>query len=383
MPYKYYLNEPFLKGNEKEYVLDVLNSGWLSINGKHTKIFEQKFAELMGVNNALAVQSGTSALHTSLLALGVGKGDKVVVPNYTCAASVTTVLQCGAKPLIVDIEPDTFGINPEILKELVIKEKPRVISQVHVYGFPAKGLEEIINLCREEKISLLEDCCEAHGAEYKSKKVGSFGEISAFSLRSEKMMGVGEGGMVITDDKKLIESATYWATRASPFRGDQQPYWYNYFYSGVGFNYRMPHILGAIGRGQIENFPEILRRKVAVGKKYRELLGGMEGIQLQGEAPDSSPVYWLNFVKLKDKSTDSVHKIGERLMREGVEVRPPFWPLGNQKVFEEFAYGSQAVGNSLFAHGLILPSSVFLADNNCKGVEEVVDLFLECKKSID
>jgi len=214
---KYYLNEPYLKGDEEKYVLDVLRSGWLSVKGKHTKIFERKFAELVGVSHALAVQSGTAALHTSLLALGVKEGDRVVIPNYTCSASVTTPLQCNATPVILDVENETFGLNAGGLEKYIKKEgKPKAVMVVDVYGFPARDKEKIIDICKKEDIYLIEDCCEAHGAKYKGKTLGSFGDIAAFSTRSEKMMGVGEGGLIATDDDELIENAFYWAARASP-----------------------------------------------------------------------------------------------------------------------------------------------------------------------
>ena len=143
---KYYLNEPYLKGKEKEYVLDVIESGWLSVKGKHTKIFEQKFAEMVGVKYALAVQSGTAALHTALLALGVGKGDKVVIPNYTCAGNITSVLQCQATPVILDVEKDTFGLDANRLEEFLKQEKPKVVMTVHIYGFPASDTKKIGSL---------------------------------------------------------------------------------------------------------------------------------------------------------------------------------------------------------------------------------------------
>ncbi len=379
---KYYLNEPYLKGKEKEYVLDVLESGWLSSHGKHTKIFEEKFAQLVGVEHALAVQSGTAALHTALLALGVGPGDKVVVPSFTCGGCATSVIQCGATPVILDVEEETFCLDVNKLKEFVKKEKPKVVVLVHIYGFPARDLEAITELCRQEGIFLLEDCCEAHGATYHGKKLGSFGEMSVFSVRSEKMIGVGEGGLVLTNNKELIDKANYWASRAAPYRGSQDPYWYKYYYSGVGMNYLMPHLLGAVGRAQIENFEEILIRKRKVGEKYQSLLNNVPGIKLQKMPINSQPSYWLNMVILKDKTKEEVRVIGEKLKENGVEIRPAFWPLGDQLFLKGMTFGSQEIGNYLFEHGLVLPSSVFLADNDCRGVEEIVKLLTESMGSV-
>ncbi len=375
-PLKYFLNEPFLKGQEKEYVLDVLESGWLSVKGKHTKIFEKKFAEMVGVKYSLAVQSGTAALHTALLSLGVGKEDKVVIPNYTCAGSATSVIQCGAEPVILDIEKDTFGLNVELLEDYIKKEgKPKAIMLVHIYGFPARDTEKIVNLCRKENIFLLEDCCEAHGAEYNEKKLGSFGDISVFSVRSEKMIGVGEGGLILTNSKKLMDKALYWASRAANHRTNKDPYWYKYYYRGIGMNYLLPHLLGAVGRAQIENFDEILLRKRKVGGKYQELFRNMDDIKLQKITSKSKPSYWLNFLILRDKTKEEVRRIGEELRNKGIEIRPAFWPLNNQPIFEKYSWGPQSVGNYLFEKGIVLPSSVYLADDDCKSVDEIYRIF--------
>jgi len=379
---KYYLNEPYLKGKEKEYVLDVIESGWLSIKGKHTKIFEEKFAEMVGVKYALAVQSGTAALHTALLTLGVGKGDKVVIPNYTCGGNIASILQCNATPVILDVDKDTFGLDADRLEEFLKQEKPKVVMIVHAYGFPARDTKKIVEICKRENIFLLEDSCEAHGAELEGKRLGSFGDISVFSVRSEKMIGVGEGGLVLTNKKELIDKALYWAARASPYRGKGYPYWYQYYYCGAGMNYLMPHLLGAVGRAQIENFDEILAKKRMVGEKYVSILKDIKGIKLQKKIQDSNPCYWLNIIVFENESKERVREIGKKILEEKIEIRPAFWPLGNQEVFKKFAFGSQEVGNYLFEKGLVLPSSVFLSEDNCKNVEEIVKVLLKIKNQL-
>lgn len=371
---KYQLNEPYLKGKEKEYVLDVLDSGWLSVKGKHTKIFEEKFAQMIGLKYALAVQSGTAALHTALLALGIGKNDKVVVPNFTCAANVTSVIQCGATPVILDVENETFALDINRLKEFLQKEKPKAIMIVHVYGFPARDIKQIAEICRKESIFLIEDCCEAHGAQLGDQRVGTFGDITVFSVRSEKMIGVGEGGLVLTNSKELIDRAFYWAARASPHRGNEYPYWDMYVYTGVGMNYLMPHLLGAVGRAQIENFDEILSRKRKVGETYQSIFKNMNSLRVQKKIDGANPAYWLNMVILDNKSKEQVREIGMKLINRGLVIRPPFLPLGNQEIFNEFAFGSQEVGKLLFEKGIVLPSSVFLADDECKRVKEVAQI---------
>jgi len=371
---KYKLNEPYLKGNEKKYVNEVIDSGWLSLKGKHVKIFEEKFAQMVGVKYALAVQSGTAALHTALLSLGIGKGDKVIIPNYTCGGCATSVIQCGAEPVIIDVEEETFCLDADIIEKYLREEKPKAIMLVHIYGFPARDLEKIINICKRENIYLLEDCSEAHGAEYYGKKVGSFGDIAVFSVRSEKMIGVGEGGLILTDSKELTEKAFYWASRASPYRRKKDPYWKNYYYSGIGMNYLMPHILGAIGRGQIENFDEILKRKRIVGRKYKELLKDFPQIKLQKIISEANPAFWLNILLFENKTKQEVINLGEKLIKEEVEIRPAFWPLGDQPIFNRYRYDKQDVANKIFKKGIVFPSSVFLADDNCKSVKEIIEI---------
>lgn len=380
---KYRLNEPYIKGKEKEYVNDVLDTGWLSQRGKHTRIFEEKFAEMVGVKQALAVQSGTAALHTALLALGVKEGDKVVVPNYTCAATITTVLQCGGTPVIIDVEPYTFGMDAEVLCRYLKNcgEKPKGVVLVHVYGFPARDTREIVKICKENNIFLLEDCAEAHGAILDGKVVGSFGDISCFSVRSEKMIGIGEGGLVCSDNERLMDKALYWANRAAPCRGDNFPYWYTYYYSGVGMNYLLPHLLGAMGRAQIENFPEILKRKRKIGETYQKLIKEIPGTRTQKKIEYSIPSYWLNIIIFERLDTKDIRTIGETLTDKGIEIRPPFWPLGNQEVFAKYAWGSQEVGTYLFNKGLIVPSSVYLADNP-EGIKEIINEIKDIVKDI-
>jgi len=374
MNYKYRLNEPFLEGKEKEYVSDVLDSKWLSCKGKHTRIFEEKFAKTIGVKYALAIQSGTAAVHTAIMALGLKKGDAVLVPNYTCAGSIVGIIQCGARPVILDIEPDTFGLDVNLVKKYIKKEKPKAIMVVHVYGFPARDTQEISALCKKHGIILIEDTSEALGVKIGDRAVGTYGDIAVYSIRSEKMIGVGEGGVVVTNNKKLIDRAFYWASRAAPYRTGSDSYWKIYQYTGVGMNYMLPHLLGAVGRAQTENFKEILRRKKAVGMRYHDLLKNIPGIRLQRIIDGYSPVFWLNAVIFENLKTSEIHNIGEKLIKLGIEIRPGFWPLGDLKVFKKMKYGGQKVAMQIFHKGIILPSSVYLADDDCQQVNQIVKI---------
>lgn len=376
MPYKYYLNEPFLDGSEEKYALDVIQQGWLSAGGEYTAKFEAAFASLIGVKHALAVQSGTAALHTAMLAMGVLPGDKVVVPNYTCGACVSSVLQTGAEPIIIDCEPKTFGMNIKVLEEVLSTQKVKVVMVVHVYGFPVRDFDKIAALCTKYGALLLEDASEAHGSTYNGQMIGTFGDMATFSVRSEKMIGVGEGGLVLTNNSELHEKANFFASRAAPHRSAKDPWGHKYIYTAVGMNYRLPHLLGAVGYAQIQKFPAILAKKRFIGQKYRELFANVSEVTLQEIAPGSEPCYWLNCI-LIDKDEDTLHKIGVDLMQQGLEIRPAFWPLSDLKAFSMYAYGSQENAVQLLKSMIVLPSSIKLAENNGQQIEEIVDIVVK------
>jgi len=229
---KLLINKPSITNLEKKYVNDVLNKGWLSIDGEHTKIFEKKLSKLLKVKRGFTVQSGTAALHTALKGLGVKKNDKVVLPNYTCISNLTAVTQCGAIPIIVEVDRETLSLDFNLLKKAIKIYKPKVVQLVHVYGFVAKDTVKIKNLCKKNKIKLLEDNSESFGAVLNNKNTGSFGDVSINSLRSEKMIGIGEGGFVATNDKKIFHKSYLYASRSATFRRSKDPYWKKYHSNG-------------------------------------------------------------------------------------------------------------------------------------------------------
>ena len=258
---KFPLNVPLVTKLEKKYVNDVLKKNWLSIHGHHTLKFENDVCKYLGIKKAIALQSGTAALHAALKALGVKRGDKVIIPSYTCVSNISVLSQIGAVPIIVDVELDSFGMKVEGLELLIKKYKPKVLQLVHVYGFPSKNTIDICKLCLKYNIKLLEDFSESLGAEIKKKKVGTFGDISIFSIRSEKMIGVGEGGVVCTSNLEIFKKVSLISSRHSPFRKKNDPYWKKYYVSGEGYNYLLPHLLGAVARAQLENFKKTILPK--------------------------------------------------------------------------------------------------------------------------
>ena len=348
--------------SEKKYVLNALKTTWLSSNGSNTKIFESKFSKITKNKYSLAVQSGTSALHLALKSLGVKRNDKVIVPNYTCVSNLSAVSQCNAKAILVDVEEDTFGLDYNLVLRAIKKFKPKVLQLVHVYGFPARDTYKIIKLCKKKNIKIIEDTSESLGAKIHNKILGTFGDISVTSIRSEKMIGVGEGAVISTSKKDIFANISLLASRAAPFRKSSDPYWKKYYVTGEGYNYLMPHLLGSIARGQIERFnKELLKKKINVGKNYLILLKKNNLNFGQKLLKNSKPVFWLNSVFFSKSSKEKVRDLGKKLKKKGIEVRSGFWPLNSLKNFNSQYVTDKDITKKIFEKIIILPSSYDLS----------------------
>jgi perosamine synthetase len=364
------LNEPNLSKLELKYVRDVIEKNWLSIGGNHTKIFEKKFSKYLGIKYSLAVQSGTAALHGTLRGLGVKKGDRVIIPNFTCNSNISSVSQCNAIPVIVEVEQETLGLDYDLVKKAIKKYRPKALQLVHVYGFPARDTLKIISLCKKENVKVIEDASEALGSTLRNKKAGTFGDVSVFSIRSEKMIGVGEGAVISTNSKKIYENIKLICSRNSPYRSSRDPYWKKYFANGEGYNYLLPHLLGAVGRAQIERFKKsILSKKVKVGSDYRKIFKHKKFTMTQKIFGNSKPCFWLNSVYFHSISKDKVIKLANQLTKSGIEIRPAFWPLNKLKGFKSiYVGGSVKVSEILFNKSLVLPSSYKLNSEDVKNI---------------
>ena len=375
---KYSLNKPTQTKLEKKYVLDVLKKNWLSSNGEHTKYFEKKFAKYLGLKYGLAVQSGTSAIHIALKAAGVKNGDYVITPNYTCVSNMSCISQCNGKPLIVEVEKDTLGLDLELVKKAIKIYKPKVLQLVHVYGYPARDTVEIVKLCKKKNIIVIEDSSESFGSEINNKKIGSFGDINVTSVRSEKMIGVGEGGILSFSNKSLYKKALLVASRHAPFRSGKDPYWKKYFVSGEGYNYLMPHLLGAVARAQVERFPKfMLLKKIQVGEYYKKIFIDKRIKLTQKNIKGHKAVNWLNSIYFKNLNKYQVIKIGEELMKFGIEVRSGFWPMNKQEGFK-FKYVNKlnnkinTNSSDIFFKSLVLPSNTELKLNDIKIIYKIL-----------
>ncbi len=311
------VSEPFLKGNEKKYVMDCVKSTWISSLGKYVKAFEEGFASFCGCNHGVSVCNGTAALHLALYALGIQPGDDVIVPSLTFVATANTVCHVGAKPVFVDSSKETWTINPELIEQK-ITPRTKAIIPVHLYGHPA-DMGPIMDIAKRHGLLVIEDCAEAHGAKYKGKVVGGIGDVGCFSFYGNKIITTGEGGMCVTSNEQLAKEIQFIKDHAmDPSR--------RYWHPKIGFNFRMTNIQAAIGLAQLERVEKILSLRSAHERQYRKLLKGVEGISLQPVAEWAEPVQWMHSVLIEDSFGTARDDVMKKLKEQRIDSRPFFYP---------------------------------------------------------
>ena len=266
MKLKYPVYQPSLSGNEKKYVMECLDSTWISSKGKFINQFEENFSEYLGIKYSASVSNGTVALHAALLALGIGKGDEVIVPTFTYIASVNSISYAGAAPVFVDSKEDTWQMDPEDVKNK-ITAKTKAVMAVHLYGDTCE-MDELVNICKEFNLYLIEDTAEAFGSKYNGKFAGTFGDISTFSFFGNKTITTGEGGMVSTNSKELYDLVLR-------LKGQGLAAGREYYHDVVGYNYRMTNICAAIGCAQLENATGIITKKRKIADWYNNQLNDL------------------------------------------------------------------------------------------------------------
>lgn len=345
---------PALVGREKEYVLDCMESTWISSGGKYIEKFESAFAEFCHVKHAISCCNGTVALHLALLAMGVGPGDEVIVPTLTFVATANAVAYCGARPVFVDSEAETWNMDAQLV-ERAITPRTKGIIAVHLYGHPA-DMEPLTRLARERGLFIIEDAAEAHGAEYKGQRVGSIGEIATFSFYGNKIITTGEGGMVTTNDDHL-------ARHVRQLKGQGQDPDHRYWFPMLGYNYRMTNIEAAIGLGQIERIDWHTARRRETAEWYRKHLGDFPQFTLSPEASWARNAYWINCVLLAEDFPLGRDAVMVELAKAGIETRPFFYPMHTLPMYQETAAGQQfPVAESLARRGFNVPSSATLTE---------------------
>jgi perosamine synthetase len=355
---------PALVGREREYVLDAIDSSWISSSGQYIERFEAAFAEVAGCEHAVACCNGTVALHLALAALGVGPGDEVIVPTLTYVATANAVVYCGATPVLVDSEPATWNLDPERVAE-AITERTRAIVVVHLYGHPA-DMDPIRALADSHGLAIVEDAAEAHGATYKGRPAGSLGDVATFSFYGNKIITTGEGGMLTTADRDL-------ALHIRQLRGQGQDLERRYWFPMVGFNYRMTNVAAAIGLGQVERFDWHLGRRREIAEAYRARLAGVPGLRFSPEADWAESAYWISCVVLGDEVAIGRDEMMAALDARGIETRPFFIPMHALPMYESAAArGTFPVAGDLAARGINLPSGAGLTDDDVERVAAAV-----------
>ena len=348
--------EPSLGEEELKNVVEAVKSGWISSKGKFIEEFEQEFANYCGRRYGVATSNGTVALHLALKALGIGKGDGVIVPDLTFVAVANSVTYCNAKPVFVDSHPDYWCMNPKEI-EGKITTKTKAIIPAHIYGHPC-DMDAIIDIAEDYSLYVVEDAAEAHGAEYKGKKAGSFGDISCFSFYGNKIITTGEGGMCLTNNEELAEKMKILRDHGM---NPNKRYWYDF----IGFNYRMTNLQAAVGVAQLEKLDEFAKKKRQIARRYSEELNELEEKELITLHPEMSwakCVYWMYCILVKDKFGISRDELMKKLEEKGIETRPFFYPIHVMPPYKNNEGFS--VAEELSRKGINLPSGVKLLDDN-------------------
>jgi perosamine synthetase len=360
--------EPLLDGNEEEYVLDCIRSGWISSQGHFVSRFERAVAEFHQVPHALAVSNGTAALHLALVSLGIGPGDEVIVPDLTFAATASAVIHSGAVPVFVDVEPETWMLDVAAARRAVTS-RTRAVVPVHLYGHPC-DMTALAELARERELIVVEDAAEALGARAGGRLTGTFGDAACFSFFGNKAVTTGEGGMLLFRDDEAFERATMLRDHGSdPHR--------RYWHLEAGFNYRLTNLQAAVGAAQMERIETILDRKRVLAARYDEQLADIPGIERPRSAAWAEPVCWLYTIRVTEEAVLMRDELAERLLLNGIETRPVFHPLHAMPPFRQFAgSGTFAVAVAAAATGLSLPSAVTMTSTDvdvvAKGIRSIV-----------
>ena len=353
--------EPDLTGNELEYVSRCVRSGWVSSAGEYVTRFESEFAAFCRAKHGVATANGTVAIHLALTALGIQPGDEIIVPSLTFVASANAVVYANAKPVFVDCEPQTWTMAPQDV-ERKITPRTRAILVVHLYGHPV-DMDRIQEIATRHNLWVIEDAAEAHGAEYRGRKIGNLGTAGVFSFYGNKTITTGEGGALITDDQNLAKRAAFLRDHAmSPER--------RYYHSEVGFNYRLTNLQAAIGVAQLERIEAFVEAKREHARQYASRLGGIPGLELAPEAPWAKSSFWMYSVLVKEDFPLTRDELAKHLRSLGVDTRPFFIPMHSLPMY---ARGERLpVAERLSQQGLNLPSSTTLTTDQIERVAAAI-----------
>ena len=357
-----YLSCPTMHGEEQEFVKEAFDTNWVAPLGPNVNAFEKEMVAYTGAGAASALSAGTAAIHMALRVLGIGEGDVVFAPTLTFSATCNPIIYQNATPVFIDSDEETWNMSPVALRKAFEKyPDAKAVIVVHLYGNPAK-LDEIMEICKEHNVPLIEDAAESLSSTYKGKQTGTFGKIGIYSFNGNKIITTSGGGMMVSDDEALTQKATFLATQArDPAR--------HYQHSQIGYNYRMSNVVAGIGRGQLLHLEEHKALKKAIYNQYKEAFADIPEITMNPLNPDADANCWLSGIII-DKACDvTPDKIMEALDAENIESRPVWKPMHLQPVFESYDFvtdkGSKldtgdmtSVAEDVFNRGHCLPSDI-------------------------
>ncbi|EPY12520.1 MULTISPECIES: DegT/DnrJ/EryC1/StrS family aminotransferase [Paenibacillus] len=366
---KYYpIATPVLNGNETKYVLDCLNTTWISSNGPYLDQFEQQFAAFCQSKHAIACSNGTTALHLALLAHDVGPGDEVIVPTLTFVATANAVTYCGALPVFVDVEADTWNMDIRAIEQKITSRTKGIIA-VHLYGHPA-DMDPIMELAHKYDLFVIEDAAEAIGAQYKGRMAGALGHTATFSLFGNKVITTGEGGVVTTNNEAIAEKIRL-------LRGQGIDKNKKYWHPVIGYNYRMTNIQAAIGCAQLEKVEWHIRERIRVAMHYYDYLKHDSRLTLPVQRIWAKNVFWMFSIVLNGYSEQQRDHVMQQLKDKGIETRPFFYPMHILPPYRDGQlYEEYPVANRIASQGMNLPSHGELTKQDiqyiCQSLQDIL-----------
>ena len=357
MNQRIYLSSPHMseEGYEMEYIKDAFETNWIAPLGKNVDEFEKEFAEKVGAKYAVALNSGTAAIHMALKAAGVGEGDIVFCQSLTFAATANPIIYQNATPVFIDSDYETWNMCPKALEKAFEKyPEVKAVIVVHLYGLSA-DMDPIVELCRKHNVTLIEDAAESLGTYYKEKHTGTIGDYGIFSFNGNKIITTSGGGMLVSDNKEMIEKVRFWITQSrDPAR--------HYQHSELGYNYRLSNVLAGIGRGQLKVLDQRVEKKKFIFEFYKKELSELEGVQFMPSNEWNRPNYWLSAINLSGKVKPN--DVMDALEKENVESRPVWKPMHLQPYFEKYDFIGDGVSETLFKNGVCLPSDTKMNDED-------------------
>jgi len=369
MQKKIYLASPHMSDEkyEEKFVKEAFDTNWLSTIGENINEFEKSVREYLGVKASVALASGTSSIHLGLKALGVKKDDIVFVSDLTFSASVNPIIYENATPVFIDSEEFTWNMSPKALEKAFEKYNPKAVIVVHLYGRATK-MEEIMKICDEHNVPVLEDAAEGLGTIYKGKYLGTYGKYGALSFNGNKIITTTGGGMLVSNDEEGINKARFWSTQSKdPAR--------HYQHSEIGYNYRMSNVLAGIGRGQMMVLEKRIARKNEIFNKYKEGFKNISDIEMMPENEDERSNVWLSCMTIKESSKVKPLDVIESLEKENIESRPVWKPMHLQPIFEKYDFikvDEKSIGEDLFNRGVCLPSDTKMTEEEQNKIIDII-----------